>query len=126
SRMNIGQVLETHLGWAAAHGVFAEDGASNGQQNGDVAGRHRPQLLTGGIPSAVASPVFDGATPIDVDDALIEWTKQNPASPIQFLVDPKRPEGRRCSGKALLYHGRSGEPFVQKVTIGYMYILKLL
>jgi len=107
SRMNIGQILETHLGWACAHGVFAEDG----QQNG---------------PTPIASPVFDGATPIDVDDALIEWAKQNPASPIKFLVDPKRPAGRRCSGKARLFDGRSGQPFEQKVTVGYMYILKLL
>src|SRR2546429_8656427 len=126
SRMNIGQVLETHLGWAAAHGVFAEDGGTNGQLNGEVDWRHRRQVLNGGNPSAVASPVFDGATPVDVDEALIQWTKQNPDSPIQFLVDPKRPIGRQCSGKALLYNGRSGEPFEQKVTIGYMYILKLL
>jgi DNA-directed RNA polymerase subunit beta len=127
SRMNIGQVLETHLGWAAAHGVFAEDGgAENGQTNGEVDWRHRRQVLNGGNPSAVASPVFDGATPVDVDEALIAWTKQNPDSPIQFLVDPKRPVGRQCSGKAQLYNGRSGEPFEQKVTIGYMYILKLL
>ena len=126
SRMNIGQVLETHLGWAAAHGVFAEDGATNGQKNGDVDWRHRRQIINGGNPSAVATPVFDGATPDDVDEALIEWTKQNPDSPIKFLVDPKRPVGRQCSGKAQLYNGRSGEPFEQKVTIGYMYILKLL
>src|SRR5213076_1370835 len=57
SRMNIGQILETHVGWAAQHGVFAE----NGEQNG---------------PTPVATPVFDGATPVDVDDALVEWTKQ--------------------------------------------------
>jgi DNA-directed RNA polymerase subunit beta len=126
SRMNIGQVLETHLGWAAAHGVFGEDGATNGQKNGDVDWRHRRQIINGGNPSAVATPVFDGATPDDVDEALIEWTKQNPDSPIKFLVDPKRPKGRQCSGKAQLYNGRSGEPFEQKVTIGYMYILKLL
>jgi DNA-directed RNA polymerase subunit beta len=126
SRMNIGQVLETHLGWAAAHGVFAENGATNGQRNGDVDWRHRRQIINGGNPSAVATPVFDGATPDDVDEALIEWTKQNPDSPIKFLVDPKRPAGRQCSGKAQLYNGRSGEPFEQKVTIGYMYILKLL
>jgi DNA-directed RNA polymerase subunit beta len=126
SRMNIGQVLETHLGWAAAHGVFAEDGGTNGDKNGEVDWRHRRQVINGGNPSAVASPVFDGATPVDVDEALIEWTKQNPDSPIQFLVDTKRPIGRQCSGKAQLYNGRSGEPFEQKVTIGYMYILKLL
>jgi DNA-directed RNA polymerase subunit beta len=125
SRMNIGQVLETHLGWAAAHGVFAEDN-QNGQENGDVDWRHRRQIINGGNPSAVATPVFDGATPDDVDEALIQWTKQNPDSPIKFLVDPKRPTGRQCSGKAQLYNGRSGEPFEQKVTIGYMYILKLL
>jgi DNA-directed RNA polymerase subunit beta len=127
SRMNIGQVLETHLGWAAAHGVFGEqDGSSDGQTNGEVDWRHRRQVLNGGNPTAVASPVFDGATPVDVDEALIEWTRQNPDSPIQFLVDPKRPVGRQCSGKVQLYNGRSGEPFEQKVTIGYMYILKLL
>ena len=74
----------------------------------------------------MATPVFDGATPDDVDEALIEWAKQNPDSPIKFLVDPKRPKGRQCSGKVQLYNGRSGAPFEQKVTVGYMYILKLL
>jgi len=122
SRMNIGQVLETHLGWAAAHGVFAE----NGDRKKDVDWKHRRQVINGGSPSAVATPVFDGATPADVDDALIEWGRQNPDSPIQFVVDQKRPEGRKCSGKVQLYNGRSGEPFEQKVTVGYMYILKLL
>jgi DNA-directed RNA polymerase subunit beta len=109
SRMNIGQILETHLGWAAAHGVFSEDGDENG-----------------GGPTPVASPVFDGATPVDVDEALIEWTKQNPDHPVKFKVDPKRPEGRRASGKVRLFDGRTGEAFEQKVTVGYMYILKLL
>jgi DNA-directed RNA polymerase subunit beta len=107
SRMNIGQILETHLGWAAAHGVFGENGRSNGA-------------------TPVASPVFDGATPEDVDEALCKWVEQNPDSPIQMKVDPKRPEGRRCSGKVRLYDGRTGDPFEQKVTVGYMYILKLL
>jgi DNA-directed RNA polymerase subunit beta len=70
--------------------------------------------------------VFDGASPEDVDAALIEWTKQNPDSPIKFLVDEKRPKGRQTSGKLRLFNGRSGDPFDQKVTVGYMYILKLL
>jgi DNA-directed RNA polymerase subunit beta len=108
SRMNIGQILETHLGWAAMHGVFAENGA----QNGD--------------PTPIATPVFDGATEEEVDNALVEWTKQNPNHAIKFNVDPKRRPGRRCSGKLRLFNGRSGEPFDQKVTVGYMYILKLL
>jgi DNA-directed RNA polymerase subunit beta len=108
SRMNIGQILETHLGWAAFHGVFGENG---GKADG---------------PTPVATAVFDGATPEDVDTALIDWTKQNPESPIKMTVNDKRPPGRRCSGKVRLYDGRTGEPFEQKVTVGYMYILKLL
>ena len=109
SRMNIGQVLETHLGWAAHHGVFAEDDERNG-------------------PTPVASSVFDGATPEQVDEALVAWTRQNPDSPIKFVVDEKRARsGRRhCSGKARAFNGRTGEPFDQKVTVGYMHILKLL
>ena len=107
SRMNIGQILETHLGWAAHHGVFAEDEEKNG-------------------PTPVATAVFDGASPDDVDEALVEWTKQNPDSPIKFVVDEKRPEGRRASGKARLFNGKTGRPYENKITVGYMYILKLL
>jgi DNA-directed RNA polymerase subunit beta len=107
SRMNIGQVLETHLGWAAHHGVFAEDGERNG-------------------PTPVATAVFEGASPEDVDQALVEWTKQNPDSPIKFVVDEKRPAGRQCSGKVRLFNGKTGQPYDNKITVGYMYILKLL
>jgi len=109
SRMNIGQVLETHLGWAAARGVF------NGDGNGSSPG-----------PTPVATPVFDGASVEDVDNALIEWAKQNPDSPIKFVIDEKAPAGRRCSGKVRLFSGKTGDPFEQDVTVGYMYILKLL
>src|SRR5213595_1096751 len=80
SRMNIGQILETHLGWAAAHGVLADDGSSNGFTGKPIA---EPN------PHAVASPVFDGASEEDVDEALVRWVKENPDSPIKFLVDPK-------------------------------------
>jgi DNA-directed RNA polymerase subunit beta len=107
SRMNIGQVLETHLGWAAFHGVFTEDGKPNGS-------------------TPIATPVFDGASEAEVDDALVQWTKQNPDSPIKLKVDETRRPGRRCSGKMQLFSGRTGEPFDQKVTVGFMYILKLL
>jgi DNA-directed RNA polymerase subunit beta len=106
SRMNIGQILETHLGWAAAKGVFNE--------NGD------------GGPSPVASPVFDGATVEDVDDALLTWMEQNPDSPVRFVVDEKAPPGRKNTGKVRLFSGKTGEPYEQPVTVGYMYILKLL
>src|SRR5438876_8152238 len=108
SRMNIGQILETHLGWAAAHGVFAEDG-------------QRPNGAT-----PIATPVFDGATPEDVDEALIRWTEIFPESPIKFAIDKKAQPGQRCSGKVRLFNGRTGDPFEQDVTVGYMYILKLL
>src|SRR5262249_23336131 len=91
------------------HGVFAENGES---VNGDA--------------TPIATPVFDGASEADVDEALIEWTKQNPDSPITFVVDPKRPVGRRCSGKVRMFDGRSGAAFEQKITVGFMYILKLL
>ncbi len=125
SRMNIGQVLETHLGWAAAHGVFADE-ADRTEGHDGVDWRHRRQIIAAPNPHAVATPVFDGATPADVDEALIAYAHQNPNSPIQFVVDEKRPVGRKCSGKVQLYNGRTGEPFEQKVTVGYMYILKLL
>ena len=97
SRMNIGQILETHLGWAAAHGVFEE----NGNGNGNGASASASALINGDghAPTPIATPVFDGATEVDVDQALVEWTKQNPDSPIKFVVDPKRPAGRHCLGQ---------------------------
>jgi len=109
SRMNIGQILETHLGWAAFHGVF---GGENGGGSSS--------------PTPIATPVFDGATPEDVDAALLRWVEQNPDSPITFVVDPSQPVGRRCTGKMRLFNGKTGEPFEQPVTVGFMYILKLL
>ena len=118
SRMNIGQILETHLGWAAAHGVFAENGGGGGVN---------PKApINAPNPLPVATPVFDGATEQDVDEALVEWARQNPDSPIKFNVDPSRDTGRTVSGKVRLFDGKTGEPFEQKVTVGYMYILKLL
>jgi DNA-directed RNA polymerase subunit beta len=114
SRMNIGQILETHLGWAAAHGVFTENGDAPVQNGGEP------------VPTPVASPVFDGATEEDVDEALVRWVEQNPDSPITFVVDKRRPAGRKTSGKVRLFNGKTGEAFEQKITVGYMYILKLL
>ena len=117
SRMNIGQILETHLGWAAAHGVFAENGDGGPGEN---------RLLNLPNPTPVATPVFDGATEEEVDDALTRWAEQNPDSPVKFVVDNKRPAGRKTSGKVRLFNGKTGDPYEQKVTVGYMYILKLL
>jgi DNA-directed RNA polymerase subunit beta len=105
--MNIGQVLETHLGWAVHRGWQA-----NGER---VSG-----------PTRVASPVFDGATLEEIDNLLIKSTQEDPDSPVKFKVNQKEPAGRRCSGKVWLHDGRTGERFDNKVTIGYMYIMKLL
>ena len=119
SRMNIGQILETHLGWSAAHGVFADDEVL--PMDGAAA-----RVINAPMPTPIATPVFDGATLVDVDQALVDWTKQNADSPIKFEVDTKAVPGRQASGKVRLFSGRTGEPFEQDVTVGYMYILKLL
>ncbi|MFZ1881921.1 MAG: hypothetical protein WAU41_17405, partial [Gaiellaceae bacterium] len=119
SRMNIGQILETHLGWAAAHGVFAD--AEVLPMDGAAA-----RVINAPKPTPIATPVFDGATVADVDKALVDWTTQNESSPIKFDVDTKAVAGRQVNGKVRLFSGRTGEPFEQDITVGYMYILKLL
>jgi DNA-directed RNA polymerase subunit beta len=73
----------------------------------------------------VATPVFDGATEGDVDDALVQLAKIVDGG-IEMAVDETAVRGNRCSGKVQLYDGKSGEPFAQEVTVGFMYILKLL
>jgi DNA-directed RNA polymerase subunit beta len=123
SRMNIGQILETHLGWAAAHGVFADgDGSADGNPRAGVNPR---APIAAPNPYPVATPVFDGATEADVDQALVRWAETTDL-PIKMNVDDSRPVGRKASGKVQLFNGKTGEPFEQKVTVGYMYILKLL
>ncbi|HEY4347888.1 MAG TPA: hypothetical protein VGM80_09885, partial [Gaiellaceae bacterium] len=120
SRMNIGQILETHLGWAAAHGAFG------GPDGVEVMGGTASRVINAPAPTPVATPVFDGATVEDVDNALASFAEFNPTNQIKVDVDKKAAPGRRVSGKVTLFNGRSGEPFEQKVTVGYMYVLKLL
>ena len=74
----------------------------------------------------MASPVFDGATIEEIDELLIRSSEETPDNPVEFKINRKEPAGRQCSGKVWLYDGRTGERFDNKVTIGYMYILKLL
>jgi DNA-directed RNA polymerase subunit beta len=114
SRMNIGQILEAHLGWAAAHGVFGE---------GDPVNARAP--INAPDPRSVATPVFDGATEGDVDDALVALAKAFDGG-VGMTVDEAAERGNRCTGKVQLYDGKSGEPFAGEVTVGFMYILKLL
>ena len=116
SRMNIGQILETHLGWVAANGWY-DDGSEAYKQAHSDEGDGRVY---------VATQVFDGATVEDVDEALVEWSEENAERGIDLGVDMNARDGAQASGTAQLYNGRTGEPYEGKVTVGYMYILKLL
>jgi DNA-directed RNA polymerase subunit beta len=115
SRMNVGQILETHLGWAAAQGWY-DDGTE----------AYKEAHTNGGNKKVyVATPVFDGATVEDVDTALVKWQDAHEGR-IRMDIDKSRRVGEQASGKMTLFNGRTGEPFEEQVTVGYMYILKLL
>ena len=73
----------------------------------------------------VSTPVFDGATLEDVDTALVKWQKGHTGK-IRMDIDESRRPGEQASGKVTLFNGRTGEIFEKQVTVGYMYILKLL
>jgi DNA-directed RNA polymerase subunit beta len=73
----------------------------------------------------ISTPVFDGATVEDVDLALVSWQDEHKGA-IRMDIDKSRRPGEQASGKVTLFNGRTGEPFEEQVTVGYMYILKLL
>ncbi|MCH2326197.1 MAG: DNA-directed RNA polymerase subunit beta [Rhodospirillales bacterium] len=131
SRMNVGQILETHLGWACAGlgrqigEILEANDSSNVAKNlkaklkdiygprayrDDIAGLNDDEILElgknlkSGVP--VASPVFDGAHEADIVDML-------------------EMAGLDNSGQVTLVDGRTGEPFHRQVTVGYIYMLKL-
>ena len=131
SRMNVGQILETHMGWAARGlGIKVDDALQDYRRSGDltpvreamriaygdevyeeaVAAMDEGQLVeaagnvTRGVP--IATPVFDGAKELDVNDALER-------------------AGFDTSGQSILYDGRTGEQFSRPVTVGVKYLLKL-
>jgi len=114
--MNIGQVLETHLGWVAGNGWY-DDGSAAYRQAHSEDGDGRVYVSTS---------VFDGATVEDVDEALIRWQEENSERGIDLGIDKSAQPGARCAGAVQLYNGRTGEPYEGTVTVGYMYILKLL
>ena len=106
-RMNIGQILETHLGWVAKAG-WSIDGSPEWAAN-------LPADLHNSEPDAiVATPVFDGAKEDELT-GLLASTLPNRDGDVLVNKD----------GKAMLFDGRSGEPFPYPVTVGYMYIMKL-
>ena len=132
SRMNVGQILETHLGWACANlgrqvGELVSDFQRSSAVREELLGKLRDvygeeifereiapmseeqlmelgENLRKGIP--IATPVFDGARPSDIETMLGK-------------------AGLDSSGQMRLHDGRTGEPFERKVTVGYIYMLKL-
>jgi DNA-directed RNA polymerase subunit beta len=131
SRMNVGQILETHMGWAARGlGLRIDEALKEYRRSGDMtpvreamrlaygdetydeafSDRSEDEFLelagnvTRGVP--IASPVFDGAKEADVNDALTR-------------------AGFDTSGQSVVFDGRSGEQFARKVTVGVKYMLKL-
>ncbi len=107
-RMNVGQVLETHLGWVARSGWKLE-GNEPWQENLRAIGASEAAPFT-----KVATPVFDG-------------TKEEELMGLLGSTNPNK-DGMRLigsNGKAQLFDGRTGEPYKAPITVGYMYILKL-
>ncbi|WP_116086926.1 DNA-directed RNA polymerase subunit beta [Tropicimonas sp. IMCC34011] len=131
SRMNVGQILETHMGWASRGlGIKIDDALDEYRRNGDmtpvrdamklaygddvyaegIEGMDDALLLeaagnaTRGVP--IATPVFDGAKEADVDEQLVR-------------------AGFDHSGQSELFDGRTGEQFARRVTVGMKYLLKL-
>ncbi|TNF23508.1 MAG: DNA-directed RNA polymerase subunit beta [Rhodobacteraceae bacterium] len=131
SRMNVGQILETHMGWAARGlGIKIDDALGEYRRSGDltpvrealriaygdaayedgIAGMEEDQMIEAagnvirGVP--IATPVFDGAKEVDVNDALTR-------------------AGFDTSGQSILFDGRTGEQFSRPVTVGVKYLLKL-
>ncbi len=121
SRMNVGQVLEAHLGYCARWGWEV-----NGQQEGNDPVRGTEQKTRPSTAPAVhvATPVFDGAYWDEEDQAGKHPTIQK----ILTNINPEASSGDRLigiDGKATLYNGRTGDPYDNEVTLGYVYILKL-
>lgn len=110
-RMNIGQVLETHLGWLASAGwsVDPED-----PENAELVKTLPADLLEVPAGSLTATPVFDGASNEELA-GLLANSRPNRDGDVMVNAD----------GKATLIDGRSGEPYPYPVSIGYMYMLKL-
>ena len=131
SRMNVGQILETHMGWASRGlGIRIDEALKEYRRSGDMtpvreAMRHgygdetyeeafsnldaehfieSAETVRRGVP--IATPVFDGAKEADINDALVR-------------------AGFDTSGQSVVYDGRSGEQFIRPVTVGVKYFLKL-
>ncbi len=110
-RMNIGQVLETHLGWLASAGWSVDP---ENPENAELVKTLPADLLEVPAGSLTATPVFDGASNEELA-GLLANSRPNRDGDVMVNAD----------GKATLIDGRSGEPYPYPVSIGYMYMLKL-
>jgi DNA-directed RNA polymerase subunit beta len=140
SRMNVGQILETHLGWAAkglgarigemlkAHGKavelrkFLDKIYNSGGRSEELTSLTDEEILTlgenlvAGVP--FATPVFDGATEVEIGKMLdLAYPDDDPHT--------KRVGFTKSKTQVTLYDGRTGDPFERSVTVGYMHMLKL-
>ena len=126
SRMNVGQVLETHLGYAARWG-WEHDSDFIGEE--PIRGTERKTRPTTRPSTLVATPVFDGAKWDEVELAGKHPTIKKIFENLRpEAVDPVYGDGGRMignDGKVTLYNGRTGEAFDNPITVGYAYILKL-
>ncbi len=110
-RMNIGQVLETHLGWLASTGWHVDP---TDPANAELIEKLPEELYDVPPQSLTATPVFDSATNQELT-GLLRNTLPNRDGDV--LTDD--------TGKAILFDGRSGEPYKYPISVGYMYMLKL-
>ena len=114
SRMNLGQILETHLGWVAANGWYDDGSEAYAARARTAAGSRWPRRCSTARRSRTSTRRWCAGS------------RSTPTRRFSSRWTPRRREGSRCSGKLQLFDGRSGEPYEQPVTVGNMYILKLL
>ncbi len=123
SRMNVGQVLEAHLGYGARWG-WTDPKSGNRVGDAPVRGTEKKTRPTTEPATYIATPVFDGAKWDEVEKAGKHPT-------IQQIFEELNAEGANgerligTNGKLTLYNGRTGEEYDNQITVGYMYILKL-
>ncbi len=122
SRMNVGQVLEAHLGYCARWGWTNPDGTKVGDD--PIRGTETKTRPNTKPATFVATPVFDGANWDEKEKSLDHPTIQE----ILEQLNPESANGDRLvgtNGKMTMYNGRTGEAYDNEITCGYMYILKL-